>query len=237
MNVLRIILGDQLCLDLSALDDLDPRSDVVLMMEVMEENTYVGHHKQKIVLVLAAMRHFAETLRERGLTVDYVSLEGPDNTGSFTTEIQRAVARHRPSRIVVTEPSEWRVRAMVKSWEALTGTSVEIRSDRRFFASRARFAAWANGRRSWRMEHFYREMRREHQILMDGDQPEGGAWNFDRIMFPREHMTAARTQTEHRSLSSQPAEKHKPISPRTAASLQIRFLVSKCKVCFVFFYA
>ncbi|MDD9976521.1 MAG: cryptochrome/photolyase family protein, partial [Boseongicola sp.] len=179
MNVLRIILGDQLSLDLSALDDLDPRSDVVLMMEVMEENTYVGHHKQKIVLVLAAMRHFAETLRERGLTVDYVSLEEPDNTGSFTTEIQRAVARHRPSRIVVTEPSEWRVQAMAKSWEALTGVPVKIRSDRRFFASRTRFAAWANGRRSWRMEHFYREMRREHHILMDGDQPEGGTWNFD----------------------------------------------------------
>ena len=56
MNVLRIILGDQLSLDMSALDDVDPRSDVVLMMEVMEENTYVRHHKQKIVLVLAAMR-------------------------------------------------------------------------------------------------------------------------------------------------------------------------------------
>lgn len=179
MNVLRIILGDQLSLDLSALDDLDPRHDVVLMMEVMEENTYIGHHKQKIVLVLAAMRHFAETLRERGLTVDYVSLDESDNTGSFTTEIQRAVARHRPSRIVVTEPSEWRVQAMAKSWEALTGVPVKIRSDRRFFASRTRFAAWANGRRSWRMEHFYREMRREHHILMDGDQPEGSAWNFD----------------------------------------------------------
>jgi deoxyribodipyrimidine photolyase-related protein len=165
--------------DLSALDDLDPRRDVVLMMEVMEENTYVGHHKQKIVLVLAAMRHFAETLRQRGLTVDYVGLDESDNTGCFTTEIQRAVARHRPSRIVVTEPSEWRVQAMVKSWEALTGMPVEIRSDRRFFASRKRFAAWANGRRSWRMEHFYREMRRDHQILMDGDQPEGGTWNFD----------------------------------------------------------
>ena len=70
MTVLRIILGDQLSLDLSALDDLEPGRDVVLMMEVMEENTYVEHHKQKIVLVLAAMRHFAETLRQRGLKVD-----------------------------------------------------------------------------------------------------------------------------------------------------------------------
>lgn len=179
MNVLRIVLGDQLSPDLSALDDLDPRCDGILMMEVMEENTYVLHHKQKIVMVLAAMRHFAETLRQRGLTVDYVGLEQPGNTGSFTSEVRRAVARHRPNRIVVTEPSEWRVEAMVKKWEDLTGTPVEIRADRRFFASRKRFAAWADNRNSWRMEHFYREMRREHQILMDGERPAGGTWNFD----------------------------------------------------------
>jgi len=179
MNTLRVILGDQLSLNLATLDNLDPSRDAILMMEVMEENTYVGHHKQKIVMVLAAMRHFAKTLRKRGLIVDYINLDDPDNTGGFTTEIQRAVLRHRPNRIVVTEPSEWRVLEMVKSWEGLTGISIEIRADHRFFASRGRFAAWANSRRSWRMEHFYREMRREHQILMDGDQPEGGAWNFD----------------------------------------------------------
>ena len=180
MTALRIVFGDQLSQDLSALDDLDSRRDVVLMMEVMEENTHVGHHKQKIVLVLAAMRHFAETLRQRGLKVDYVRLDAPENTGSFTTEVQRAIARHRPSRIVLTEPSEWRVQLMVQGWEALTGMPVEICSDHRFFASRRRFAAWASGRHGWRMEHFYREMRREHGLLMEGDQPAGGAWNYDR---------------------------------------------------------
>jgi deoxyribodipyrimidine photolyase-related protein len=68
---------------------------------------------------------------------------------------------------------------MVDSWEALTGAPVEVRGDDRFFASRARFAAWARGRRGWRMEPFYREMRREQAILMEGDQPAGGAWNYD----------------------------------------------------------
>ena len=180
MTVLRIILGDQLSLDLSALDALDPGCDIFLMMEVMEENTYVWHHKQKIVLVLAAMRHFAETLRQRGLTVDYVQLDALDNTGRFTTEVRRAVARHRPSRIVVTAPSEWRVQTMVDGWADFTGTPVETLSDHRFFASRERFSAWASGRRLWRMEHFYREMRREHGLLMDGDRPAGGEWNYDR---------------------------------------------------------
>jgi deoxyribodipyrimidine photolyase-related protein len=179
VTVLRIILGDQLSLDVSALSDLDPGHDTVLMMEVMEESTHVKHHKQKIVLVLSAMRHFAETLRQRGVTVDYVKLDAPDNTGTFTTEVQRAVARHRPSRVVVTEPSEWRVQAIVEGWKSLTGVPVEVRVDHRYFATRARFAFWARGRRRWRMEHFYREMRREHGLLMEGDQPVGGEWNYD----------------------------------------------------------
>jgi deoxyribodipyrimidine photolyase-related protein len=179
MTVLRVILGDQLSHDLTALSDLDRARDIVLMMEVEAENTIVGHHKQKIVLVLSAMRHFAESLRERGVTVDYVALDAPGNTGDFATEITRAVARHRPDRIVVTEPSEWRVRAMVEGWEKLTGAPVEVRADLRFFASHARFAAWARGRRVWRMEHFYREMRREHGILIEDGQPAGGEWNYD----------------------------------------------------------
>jgi len=179
MSVLRIILGDQLSFDMSALAGLDPARDIVLMMEVMEENTYVWHHKQKIVLVLSAMRHFASELRQRGISVDYVPLDAPNNSGNLTAEIQRAVARHAPDCLVVTEPGEWRVQAMVEGWEDMIGRPVEVRADDRFFAGRSRFAQWAQGRRAWRMEHFYREMRREHSILMEGDRPAGGEWNFD----------------------------------------------------------
>ncbi|WP_294535963.1 cryptochrome/photolyase family protein [uncultured Rhodoblastus sp.] len=179
MTNLRIVLGDQLSDNLSALTGIDERSDVVLMMEVEEESAWVRHHKQKIVLALSAMRHFADTLRRRGVNVDYIKLDAKLNTGGFTGEVQRAVARHRPDRIIVTEPSEWRVQKMAEGWASLTGTQVEVRADTRFFASRARFAAWAKGRRGWRLEHFYREMRREHGILMEDGQPAGGQWNYD----------------------------------------------------------
>ncbi len=179
MTVLRLILGDQLSPDLSALTGLDPRNDIVVMMEVREESTTVPHHKQKIVLVLSAMRHFAEALRGRGVRVDYVLLDDPDNTGAFTTEVARAIARHDPRRIVVTEPSEWRVRTHIEGWASVLGIAVEIRADDRYFASHDRFSLWARGRRSWRMEHFYREMRREHNLLMDGAVPAGGEWNYD----------------------------------------------------------
>ena len=178
-GVLRVVLGDQLTREVAALRDLDPARDTVLMVEVAEETRYVPHHKQKIVLVLSAMRHFAAALAAEGIAVDYVPLDAADNTGSFTGEVVRAVARHRPSRIVATEPGEWRVRQAMLGWAAATRLDVEIRDDDRFFCSRARFARWAEGRRGYRMEFFYREMRRETGLLMEGDAPVGGRWNFD----------------------------------------------------------
>jgi deoxyribodipyrimidine photolyase-related protein len=179
MTALRLVLGDQLSHGLASLRDLDPARDTVLMVEVAEETTYVPHHKQKLVLVLSAMRHFAAELRARGITVDYVRLDDPANAGSFTGEIARAIARHAPERIVLTEPGEWRVLEAMRDWSQQFGLPVDIRDDDRFFASRSRFALWAEGRRSFRMEYFYREMRREHHILMDGEEPVGGQWNFD----------------------------------------------------------
>ncbi|PPD40782.1 MAG: cryptochrome/photolyase family protein [Methylocystis sp.] len=177
-KALRFILGDQLSRSIATLDGLAP-GDVVLMAEVADETRYVRHHKQKIVLVLSAMRHFAAELREEGIAVDYIRLDDPESTGSFSGELARAVARYRPKRVVVTEPGEWRVREMMLGWEAALGLPVEIRDDDRFFCSRAEFARWAEGRNGLRMEFFYREMRRRTGFLMEDDAPVGGKWNFD----------------------------------------------------------
>jgi deoxyribodipyrimidine photolyase-related protein len=109
MKTLRLILGDQLNRSISTLQDLDSSQDVVLMVEVQEETTYVMHHKQKIVLVLSAMRHFAESLRSEGIQVDYIRLDEKSNSGSLTGELRRALLRHPMDRLVMTEPGEWRV--------------------------------------------------------------------------------------------------------------------------------
>lgn len=180
MSALRVVLGDQLGDDLPSLADLDPVRDVVLMMEVAAETRYVPHHKQKLVLVLSAMRHFAAALRARGITVDYVTLDDPANTGSFESEVGRAVARHRPERLILTFPGEHRVLAMMLAWQETLGLPVEIRDDTRFFTSPAAFARWAEDRRTLRMEYFYRALRIETGLLMEGDKPSGGDWNFDR---------------------------------------------------------
>ncbi|WP_291295243.1 cryptochrome/photolyase family protein [Elioraea sp.] len=176
-GVLRVVLGDQLARGLSALAGIDPARDRVLMAEVMGECTYVPHHPKKIALVLSAMRHFAATLREEGIAVDYVTLDDADNTGTLTGEVARAVARHAPARIVATEPGEWRVREAMRGWGG--DVPVEVRPDTRFVASIADFARWAEGQKVLRMEFFYREMRRRTGLLMDGGEPVGGQWNLD----------------------------------------------------------
>ncbi|MCB4823921.1 cryptochrome/photolyase family protein [Roseicella aerolata] len=178
-GVLRVVLGDQCSRGLSALRDLDPARDVVLMAEVMGECTYVRHHRQKIVLVLSAMRHFARALAARGVRVDHVRLDEPGNTGSLAGEVARAAARHAPERIVCTFPGEWRVLQDMQGWEAATGLPVEIREDDRFLCDLGWFRRWAQGRRQLRMEFFYREMRRATGLLMEGAAPAGGAWNYD----------------------------------------------------------
>jgi deoxyribodipyrimidine photolyase-related protein len=174
-----LILGDQLSPAMTSLAAADRGRDVVLMCEVMEEATYVRHHKQKIALIFSAMRHFAAELREAGWRVDYVAFEDEGNTGSFTGEVGRAVARHAPDRIVVTEAGEWRVNAMIESWRDRFGLDVDCMPDRRFVCSRPEFEGWADGRKALRMEWFYREMRRKTGLLMEGETPAGGKWNFD----------------------------------------------------------
>ena len=73
---------------------------------------------------------------------------------------------------MVTEPGEWRLAGALEGW-------AEILPDDRFLVSHAQFDAWAAGRKALRMEYFYRDMRRQTGLLMDGDKPAGGQWNFD----------------------------------------------------------
>ena len=89
MRNLIVILGDQLSHNISSLNDFDPGRDHILMCEVWDETKYVKHHKKKIAFIFSSMRHFAEELKEKDFSVSYITLDDPDNTGSFQGEIRR----------------------------------------------------------------------------------------------------------------------------------------------------
>jgi deoxyribodipyrimidine photolyase-related protein len=174
---LRFVLGDQLNMAISSLRDIQVETDVIFMCEVWQEATYVKHHKKKIAFIFSAMRHFAAELREQGYKVRYVKLDDPRNTGSFATELIRIADQYQPQQIIITEPSEYRVLQVLKQQH--NSVPIEIRPDDRFLCSHIEFSSWAAGRKQLRMEYFYREMRRKYAILMEGDKPTGGKWNYD----------------------------------------------------------
>ena len=178
-RTLILVLGDQLSLANPALASGDPGRDRILMAEVMEEASYVPHHKKKIALIFSAMRHFAARLADDGWTVRYTRLDDPQNSGSLEGEVRRAIAADRPESVAVTEPGEWRLKDIMNRWADRLGCQVTIHEDTRFLCSHDRFRRWADGKKQLRMEYFYREMRRATGLLMDGTEPVGGRWNFD----------------------------------------------------------
>jgi len=168
-----VVLGDQLARDAVAFDGFDRGQDRVWMCEAADESTHVWSSQQRIVQFLSAMRHFAAELREEGVPIQYDTLR----EGGLADALREAIAHWRPQRVRLTRPGDWRVLQLLCA--AAGDTPIDVLEDRHFLCSAARFAAHARGRRQLRMEYFYREMRREHGVLMDGDQPCGGAWNYD----------------------------------------------------------
>ncbi len=195
-----LILGDQLDANSSALEGIDPAHDVVVMVEAFEESRHVWSHKIRTTLFLSAMRHFAQDLRDRGLRVDYRALE-THRHATLSEGLVAAVAEHRPQALLGVEPGDMRVQKQldntikkiafcaIADWAyGLKGAedasyaapgSIRWLPDRHFLCSVAQFRQWAGSSKSLRMENFYRLMRQQHQVLMNGKEPLGGQWNFD----------------------------------------------------------
>jgi deoxyribodipyrimidine photolyase-related protein len=179
LRSLVIVLGDQLDLDAAAFDGFDPELDAVWMAEAAEESTHVWSSKPRTAMFLAAMRHFALELQTAGRPLHYKCLDADDNAGSLGAQLEADILRLRPARLVITAPGDWRVLQSIKSVAEASELPLDIREDRHFFVTVREFAAHARGRKTLRMEYFYREQRRRHGVLMQDGEPVGGRWNFD----------------------------------------------------------
>ena len=174
-----VILGDQLSSQISSLRNFDKSQDEILMMEVKAEAQYVKHHPKKIILILSAMRHFAAEMHNEGFHIHYVKLDEKHNTGSFEKEITKFYKKLKPNKVILTEPSEYRVLSNLQKLR--TKIPLEMRQDDRFYCSKTEFTDWSKKQSSLRMENFYRWIRKKEDILLDKNgNPEGGIWNYDK---------------------------------------------------------
>ena len=174
-----IVLGDQLDLQSSALEGFDAAQDVVWMAEVAEESTHVWSAKQRIAVFLSAMRHFAQSLRALGMPLDYTRLDASGNAGTLALELSKAIVLLGPVSLVVSAPGDWRVLQSLRAVANEHALTLDLRDDTHFFSTVREFAGYAQGKKQLRLEYWYRELRRKHDILMEGKTPVGGQWNFD----------------------------------------------------------
>ncbi len=178
MNVCRLILPDQLSLSISSLQRMGD-GDRVLMIESYDYFTHVKHHKKKIAFLLSSMRHFADQLIEKGINVIYMPLEQTKRNDSLKKLLKAFIKQHAIKQCIITQPSEYHWQQELESCHQYAGCSVDLLEDNRFLCTTEQFSQFAKGKKQLRMEMFYRQMRQQHQILMSGEKPIGGQWNFD----------------------------------------------------------
>ncbi len=174
-----VALGDQLSARLPALRRAERGRDLVWMAEVAGESEYVWTAKQRVVMFLAAMRHFRDELRAEGWEVRYREIGDEPSAGTLGAALRETLGRERFGRVVATWPGEHRLLAELRAAVADSGHELELLEDDSFYCSAERFERHLAGRKQPRMEYFYREMRREHGVLMEGEEPCGGEWNYD----------------------------------------------------------
>ena len=175
MATLRLILWNHLSREISSLEGLDKKNDVVLFLETVKEATFVKHHVKKLAFLFSSMRHFAEELKREGLKVIYIGIE--EEEASLSSGLERILKEFSLDKVVVTLPGEYRVFEEVQKCPV----PVEVREDTRFFCTSKDFEEWAQNKKKLLMEPFYRLMRKGSDLLMDlSGQPMGGEWNFDK---------------------------------------------------------
>ncbi|MBD2105299.1 cryptochrome/photolyase family protein [Leptolyngbya sp. FACHB-261] len=168
------VLGDQLWAGQSALQSRIQQNQQtpVIFIESLHHAQQLPYHLQKLVLVWSAMRHFAEELRQAGWPVTYTQAV------DFQTPLIDWIEQHQISELRVMTPTDRPFAQLIRKLEL--PCSLTLFTNNRFVWDEEDFKQWASSRKRLVMEDFYREGRRRFNILMVGDQPAGGRWNFDR---------------------------------------------------------
>ncbi len=179
MSTLRLILGDQLNPQHPWFETTNP--DVLyVFMEVRQETDYVLHHAQKILAIFAGMRDFASKLRASGHRVHYFYIDDVGNKQHLTKNLDTLIAEQGFSHVEWQTPDEYRLDSQLKTWFSHIGLLGGEVHSAHFLSSRDEAAKLFAGRKQWRMETFYRQMRLKHGVLLDEfGAPVGGQWNFD----------------------------------------------------------
>tara|TARA_B000000565_G_scaffold255889_1_gene238756 strand:+ start:909 stop:2435 length:1527 start_codon:yes stop_codon:yes gene_type:complete len=169
------------------------------------------NHKKKLSFLWAAQSAYAQELKDKKYKVIFQPLEDSLSDGSWVDELKRVVKESKIAKIYYFEPSEWHLKNDLEKALNLLKIESECFADPKFICSTEDFSEWARNQKSLLMENFYRRMRSNQNILMDGDKPINGKWNHDhdnRKPLPKDYKPSS----------------HKSFSPSTETKKVINFV-------------
>ena len=174
----RLILGDQLYGGHSWFDKVNPEV-LYLMMEVRSETDYVSHHIQKVVAFFAAMRAFAADLSAKGHQILYLGLDDPRNKQSFGENLMWVLEENPEAAWAYQLPDEYRLDQLFMELSSQFKVSSRRVDTEHFLCERGAVKDFFVGKKQYLLESFYRHLRKQTGLLMEGSKPSGGKWNFD----------------------------------------------------------
>lgn len=168
MKRILYIAFDHLHRNFGVLKDADPQNDLIVLVESARMTSGRPWHPLRLHFLISSAHHFAQDLRSEGFTVEYI-------TSATTTDgLDQVRAKHGDLPIVAAEPSSFKQSANLSAY------GVTFIDNDFFLTPRSLFSHWASSQKSFLMENFYRGQRIRLGVLVEGNSPVGGAWNFDK---------------------------------------------------------
>ena len=168
MKRILYIAFDHLHRDFGVLKEAKKSSDLIVLVESARMTTGRPWHPLRLHFLISSARHFAESLRSEGFTVEYVM------SATTVDGLDQVRVKHKDLPIFCAEPSSFSQRTNLAKY------GVTFVENDFFLTPRSLFHNWASSQKSFLMENFYRGQRIRLGVLVEGNSPVGGAWNFDK---------------------------------------------------------
>jgi deoxyribodipyrimidine photolyase-related protein len=200
---------DHLHRNYGVLKGADKSSDLIVLVESQAMITGADWHPERLFFLISSARHFAQSLRDEGFTVRYIK-------GKNTVEGLSQVAKEFAGiTFHSAEPSSYRLT------QSLSEFGVELIENDFFLTPRSLFQSWAASQKSYLMENFYRKQRVRLNVLMEGDAPIGGQWNYDkenRLPPPKNYTWPAYLEHQRDAIDLEVAAESKMVPTQTWAT-------------------
>ena len=161
---------DQLTDRVGPLSRIAPRELGIVVVESGHKAARRPYHKHKLAFVLANLRHFCLEQAARGVAVRHVATDADYETAL------RDVARELGPMLCM-RPAERELREELST--LVRDGVIELVDHEGWITTRAQFDASHEDGAPYRMDRFYRHVRKATGVLMDGGKFAGGKLSFD----------------------------------------------------------